>query len=262
MPKFELSIDIAIQYIFLCASLLSLKATFVRFIHVFVTSCILGLLHFYYCTVCHSIIAQWVYPDSFNHFSVEGCWSCEVRCGTSMDILAHVFWWTYLLISVVMYFRVIELVCLTLVDTDELFSKVAGQIYTPINGVQELQLLHITPTCNFWLHFNFSHLSGCTVYHIAALIFIFWIANKAIFHLCIGHSCFFESSSWNICNFSFGLTAFVLLLCWYCFCSLNLFFSDTCFAHISSHLKTCLFTLIMWSFHSWRALFYFYLKNL
>ena len=36
-----------------------------------------------------------------------------------------------------MYLRIVVLVCLTLVDTVELFSKVAEQTCTPISGVRE-----------------------------------------------------------------------------------------------------------------------------
>ena len=66
--------------------------------------------------------------------------------------LLWTFWYMYehiCLFLLGMYFRVIVLVCVTLVDTAELFSKVAEQTYTLISGEWESPLLHISPTCDF-----------------------------------------------------------------------------------------------------------------
>ena len=74
-----------------------------------------------------------------------------VGVASSLGLL-WTFWYMYehiCLFLLGVYLRVIVLVCLTLVGTTELFPKVAEQSSTPISGVRESRLHHISPTCDF-----------------------------------------------------------------------------------------------------------------
>ena len=282
-----------------------------------------------------------------------------VGVASSLGLL-WTFWYRYehiCLFLLGVYLRVIVLVCLTLVGTTELFSKVAEQSCTPISGVRESRLHHISPTCDFdctlilaiWVDMDciiregngtplqysclenpmdggtwwaavhgvaksWTRLSDFTfnfyfhalekematlssvlawripgtvepgglpsmglhrvghdwndlvvvveVYHIVALAFLFLITN-VIFHMCfVGHSCVVLKCLLKYLQFFYWPGSLCLIGLLVLFCSFNLSFSNTSFANIFSDPKSCLFNLIVWSFHSQLALFNFYLRNL